>query len=296
MSSGGTPLALKHPSPFSKKLMPIFASLLDDYTEGDIEVLDPFAGTGRVHQLARDAHGERKIHTTGVELLPGWAAWHSRTIVGDATDLPKRWTNRFDVVCTSPVYPNRMTDHHNANDKCSACKGSTYEGKVNKDGITINEGPNHQRIPIRFARACKKCEGTGLSPRRGYRFDYEASEGCDFFADADPEKNAGMMAWGPAYKELHIASVEEIARVLKKPNRRSRKKKGSLFLLNMKDSYVTKKGVQTLIPACDWWRRMVIAHGFERLKTINVDLYGMRRGANHAARTGYERVYVFRKV
>jgi hypothetical protein len=74
------------------------------------ELLDPFAGVGRIHQL------EDVADTTGIELRPRWAAAHSRTRIGDATRLPSRWTGRFDIVATSPCYGNRFADHHNAQD------------------------------------------------------------------------------------------------------------------------------------------------------------------------------------
>lgn len=68
-------------------------------------VLDPFAGTGRIHELT-------DCVTIGVELEPEWAAMHDRTIVGDATSLPWYWGDWFDMVITSPTYGNRMADRH----------------------------------------------------------------------------------------------------------------------------------------------------------------------------------------
>jgi SAM-dependent methyltransferase len=97
---------LSHPARFSKKLMPIF----EEYLDGYFWVLDPFAGTGRIH----DVPGEH--HTIGIEIEPEWAELHPSTIVGDATDLPMVWTDRFDAICTSPCYGNRLADHHNASD------------------------------------------------------------------------------------------------------------------------------------------------------------------------------------
>lgn len=65
-------------------------------------VLDPYAGTGRIHEL-------RHVHTTGVELEPEWAALHPDTIQGDAGRLPFA-ADTFDAIATSPAYGNRMAD------------------------------------------------------------------------------------------------------------------------------------------------------------------------------------------
>jgi SAM-dependent methyltransferase len=98
------PTGVRHPAPYSSGLLPVFVELL----EGFDRVLDPFAGTGRVHEL--DGHD-----TVGVELEPEWAALHPRTIVGNALALPFD-DQSFDAVVTSPTYGNRFADHHEARD------------------------------------------------------------------------------------------------------------------------------------------------------------------------------------
>lgn len=98
-------------------------------------VLDPYAGVGRIHDLNDIAD------TTGVELEPEWAACRAGTIVGDATDLPASWTDYYDLVVTSPCYGNRLADSHNNRDKHKPCKG---------DG-------------------CAGCKDTGISPRKSYK-------------------------------------------------------------------------------------------------------------------------------
>lgn len=74
-------------------------------------LLDPFAGTGRVHDLA-----SATLRTVGVEIEPEWAAMHPSTLVGNALALDFA-DESFDVVVTSPVYGNRMSDSHNAKDE-----------------------------------------------------------------------------------------------------------------------------------------------------------------------------------
>jgi len=102
-----------HPAKFSDPILWEIDELLryEETARGPIGViLDPFAGVGRVHELARAGRV-----TLGVEIEPEWAATHPRTIVGDALDLPFPNAS-VDAVVTSPTYGNRMADHHNAQD------------------------------------------------------------------------------------------------------------------------------------------------------------------------------------
>jgi tRNA G10 N-methylase Trm11 len=94
----------RHPARFSDAALETLAGLVP---VGAI-LLDPFAGTGRIHELAG-------VHTVGVELEPEWAGIHSCTLVGDALALPFA-ANTFDAIATSPSYGNRLADHHEARD------------------------------------------------------------------------------------------------------------------------------------------------------------------------------------
>lgn len=104
-----------HPAPYSAPILERFVAILQDRLAVQdslpIKVLDPFAGTGRIHTL-----GGNLVSTTGVEIQPQWAALHDCTMVGDATALPPEWTAVWDMVITSPTYGNRFADKHKAKD------------------------------------------------------------------------------------------------------------------------------------------------------------------------------------
>ncbi len=96
---------LSHPARYPIGLLPLLAEAVppDQFNR----VLDPFAGTGRIHDLPNE--------TTGVEIEPEWAELHPNTLVGDATNLPFH-DGEFDAIVTSPTYGNRLADTYDAPD------------------------------------------------------------------------------------------------------------------------------------------------------------------------------------
>lgn len=126
LDAGGATIA--HPARFSKPIMEFMKVQLE--TEYGT-LLDPFAGTGRIHELGHDF-----LRTVGVEIEPEWASMHPRTIVGDATSLP--FPNQsFDVAFTSVTYGNRMADHHVAKDDS---KRNTYTHTLGRQLHDNNSG------------------------------------------------------------------------------------------------------------------------------------------------------------
>lgn len=99
-----------HPAKFSDDLLKEIGLTLHmtvglEHGLKEAKVLDPFAGTGKIHGLSR------WFDTYGIEIEPKWAELHERTQVGDATDLPFE-DEFFDAVATSPTYGNRMADNY----------------------------------------------------------------------------------------------------------------------------------------------------------------------------------------
>ncbi len=119
---------LGHPSPYTPVFIPLFAKLLD----GCRNVLDPFAGIGRIHDLRQHI----QIETVGVELEPEWATQHPDTLVGDATALPFG-DDHFAAICTSPCYGNRAADSHNAQD---GSHRQTYRHMLGRELTANNAG------------------------------------------------------------------------------------------------------------------------------------------------------------
>lgn len=111
--------APKHPAKFSAPIMEGIVAMLDRHG-WPRRILDPFAGTGRVHEL-NDHVGWRleqpwSLHTVGVEIEPDWAVMHPQTIVANARGKLPFPDGTFDCMVTSPCYGSRMADHHNARD------------------------------------------------------------------------------------------------------------------------------------------------------------------------------------
>lgn len=104
----------KHPAPYSPTVLEAFKKHLDAEATRlgrAVTVLDPMAGTGRIHQLA----AADRIYTVGVEIEKLWAAMHPHTMHMDATKL-RFLTGTFDVVAVSPSFGNRYADSHKAKD------------------------------------------------------------------------------------------------------------------------------------------------------------------------------------
>jgi hypothetical protein len=96
-------------------------------------VVDPFAGTGRIHELATD---ERQ--TVGIEIEAEWADKHAHTIHGDALEVMQAMEpGSVDAIATSPTYGNRMADHHEAKDDSTRL---TYKHTLGHDLADTNSG------------------------------------------------------------------------------------------------------------------------------------------------------------
>lgn len=96
--------------PHPAKFTDVILSVIDEMLPEKGLVLDPFAGTGKLHSLSTAIRP-----VVGVEIEPEWASLSPMTIVGNAVKLPFG-DKVFDAIATSPTYGNRMADHHEARD------------------------------------------------------------------------------------------------------------------------------------------------------------------------------------
>lgn len=110
-----------HPARYSREVLPVLARWIPP----GVRVLDPFAGTGERARLL-------DVDWVRIELEPEWADM----VVGNALSLPFA-DDTFGAVCTSPVYGNRMSDHHEAKDKSTRI---TYRHKLGRALHTDNAG------------------------------------------------------------------------------------------------------------------------------------------------------------
>jgi hypothetical protein len=182
-----------HPAKFSDSILDVIYDLVPDK---NAFIIDPFAGTGKIHNLG--------LNTVGIEIEPEWAHMHPRTMVGNTLNLifPD---NTFDGGITSVCYANRMSDSHNAREICKACNG---EG-----GQYIRYGPDDNWD----SETCEKCNGKGF---RNYdRITYTHKLGRKLHPD-----NAGQFQWGPKYIYFTVDTYIEILRVIK-----------NWFILNISD-------------------------------------------------------------
>lgn len=105
---------MKFPAKFSDVVLDDAKMMLLELQPSDCGwwLLDPFAGTGRVHELRRlevDQRG-RLVMTVGTDIEPPCCTQETGNIRHDATNLPNEWSEFYDCVFTSPTYANRMAD------------------------------------------------------------------------------------------------------------------------------------------------------------------------------------------
>lgn len=249
-----------HPAKFPPSIVDAIGEVVLDYFAPPVldrppVLLDPFAGVGGIHRLRPG------VETYGVELEPEWAQASPHTQVGDATNLTEWGDNTVDVVATSPCYGNRMSDHHDARERCSACGGlGALPRPAAKGGAIAGD-------------RCAKCAGTGQRDHR--RITYRHRLGRDLSAGS-----AAELQWGPSYRRFHIVAWQEALRVIRP---------GGLFVLNIKDH--VRGGNLQRVP--EWHVQTLQALGARLYSAQPIATPGMGFGANRDSRSDFELVIAF---
>ena len=185
----------KHPAPYSPNVIAAMATLVNaeaqrlDMDPEQVMILDPMAGTGRVHQLVG--------RTYGIEIEPEWAAMHDLTEVGDACALTYS-DDTFHVICVSPVYGNRFADHHNPKDESVRRSYKFDLGRDPSPGSsgTLHYGPEYRDLHCRaWAEATRVLKPGGL-------FVLNVS---DFYRTIGPKGNRRQVVVPVA--EWHLAQL-----------------------------------------------------------------------------------------
>lgn len=130
---------MSHPARFSPQLLPTLANALSVV---GLPVHDPYAGTGERLGALCDSLG---LTFTGTE-IEGPFIIDPRVRQGDST-LRETYPPTRHVVCTSPSYPNGMSDHFRARD---ASKRNTYRQGL--AAITGEDRPLNMNNTARYGR------------------------------------------------------------------------------------------------------------------------------------------------
>lgn len=116
-----------HPATFNPQILAVIADMVR--RTGARYVLDPFAGTGKVHRLQREIPD---LQTVGVELEAEWSNMSVYNVIGNALCLPPHWTLRFDALATSATFGNRMGDHFVDRQAAKGYRRNTYRHAIGR--------------------------------------------------------------------------------------------------------------------------------------------------------------------
>lgn len=212
-------------------------------------MFDPMAGVGTIRKVC-----ERALCG---EIEPEWAAECGAPVfVADASRMPVA-SNSIGCICTSPVYGNRMSDHHDAKEVCRKCNGTGRHRKLKR-------------------AACTRCGGKGFNTyvRHTYRHT---------LGRALHPRNTGRLQWGRRYRAMHVEIWSECYRVMVN---------GGVLILNVSDHI---RGFK-LQRVGAWHLRTLNEIGFKLVSGHKVKTQRNRQGQNYEARVEHEYVYSLVKV
>ena len=247
---------IRHPAPWNRKALAAAADrLVELLGDPPLTILDPYAGVGRIHELR-----ECGFVTVGGELEKEWAATSEYTVVADALHFPADDAS-FDAVVTSPVFGNRLGDHHDAQERCQPCKGT---GTVVVRAFDVLD-----RVNIGTAEAeCEKCDGTGR--RDHFRNTYRHALGR-----MPSVGSSATMQFGTAYRRHHRDWLVEAMRLVRP---------SGLIVVNVGN--FIRKGVE--VDVVGWWLGAMVGEGLLVRAVDRVPAAKLRVGANRDLRVDGE--------
>lgn len=157
----------RHPAKYSDAVMRVLAEVVTDWrakNDTSARVVDFFAGTGRIHELALP----NQVATLGIEIEEEWAAMHPGNVWADARHIwsvmraVRGWTE-CELEIVSPTYGNRMADSHDAKD---ASKRNTYTHAIGHKLAEANTakmqwGAQYKTLHEQVYAAAVACLATG---------------------------------------------------------------------------------------------------------------------------------------
>lgn len=248
-------VAASHPAKWSTPVLEAITAAVEneaDRVGHGLSLLDPMAGIGRARLEQATKPYARAV--AGVELQPEWCT--AGTTQGNATRLDFA-SGLFDGVVTSPVFGNRMSDHHDAKDRCGACGGTAYR---TDPALGVHGSDLHP---------CPTCKGSGLSWRNTYAHALRR-HGGELVAGS-----AAAIQWGPAYRQLHRRVLAECIRVVVEDG---------LLAVNMSNH--VREGAEQFVT--EWWLNEIILAGCRIREVRRVESRRQRHGANGGVRVDGE--------
>lgn len=273
-----------HPAKFTPKIIEEIINAFGRHGLPET-LLDPFGGTGRIHSI----QSVTNTKTYAVEIEHEWAEESNKqgpTHHGDFFSFDPiidrflvlnskgyrtvASPHLFECIATSPCYGNRMSDHHNANEVCRACKGT--------GSVAVEYG--HDDFNDFNAETCNKCDGCGYNKYIRHTYTH-------YLGRPLTPGNSGVIPWGDKYKKFHRKAWKKCYKLLE-PN--------GLMILNVKD-HMKNKRVQQV---SRWHRSCLTWTGFRLLEDLRVPVKGMGPGSNQPLAEGhkiaYEHLFVMQKV
>jgi hypothetical protein len=268
-----------HPAKFSPPILEQLGALLTEEAlsikHRPCHVLDPCGGIGTLHQLEGLTDN---LRLTSLELEAPWAGNHPRNVCGDATRAPFARAT-FRAVATSIVYPNRLTDSHNARDRCKPCAGTGCTVEGCRGFLRADADHKHAR--------CKVCRGAGgLSRRNTYTHRMRAATGDPAYTMNTA--STAVLGWADPWRQAHERMFREFLRMVEEDG---------LILLNVSNHLETvgtgRRKHKREAHVVEWVTNAFLVAGCRIAGAYPIATKRMTQGANRE-RVPFEYVLAFR--